>query len=204
MALFVGSILPAFLLVSRALANDPCGPSSQPTTYTWNSCTDAVNKSTSNVPSPYAIYCDADPVFTLPQNCTSTAQIMVQPWPEADYQHPGAPYPAVNVLCAGMTNQNITDTWVFARYIDHNAAAGEIGLYIPGTIGSARMMSYQQCQINLLKVATSVGTHYTTRSSVNLVSGGFPQTSYTRYQPIGTFNTGQQVDAGYPSYLARL
>lgn len=113
-----------------------------------------------------------------------------------------------------MTSQNITNSWVFARYIDKNAQAGEVGLYIPGaTAGSgsgaeagagvAPMLSYEQCQRNLFKVMATVGTRYTNRASVNLVPGGFPMSTYGAYRPIGVFSTGQQVDAGYPSYLAR-
>lgn len=197
------TIFSIFLAVNRAFGSDPCGPSNQPSTYSWNSCTDVVNRSSPNAPGPYSVFWDSDPQFVFPQNCTNTNQIMIEPWPIQDNENPGHPAPEVDVLCAGMVSQNISNSWVFARYIDLNAQAGEVGLYIPGGAGTAPMISYDQCQRNLFKVMSIVGTQYTNRASVNLVPGGFPMSTYGANKPIGSFSTGQQVDAGYPSYLAR-
>ena len=128
---------------------------------------------------------------------------MIEPYPIDDNKNPSHPRPEADVLCAGMVSLNITNSWVFARYIDRNAQAGEVGLYIPGGAGVAPMMSYEQCQKNLFEVMSVVGTRYTNRASVNLLPNGFPMSTYGAFKPIGVFETGQQVDVGYPSYLAR-
>ena len=211
------TILSAMLAIDHALARDPCGPSNQPPQYTWNSCSDMVKKSSSNEPSPYEIFSDSDPLFSFPESCADTNQLVISQYPDQNPTDPYHPFPEVDALCAGMVSQNVTDVWVFARYIDQTSAVGEVGLYIPGSAGAgpagarpagarpalveptgARpMMSYEQCQKNLFQVVGVVGTKNTNRASVNLVRGGFPTASF------GTNKTGQPVDPWYPSYLAR-